>query len=65
MKINYKIEYEHRDGNHSRAEEIFLESEEELTVFSPEVMDAVRKDAARFHKEGLAGLEIRAVVPVP
>lgn len=65
MSINYKITYEHRDGDHTRSEEIFIESNVELTIHSEEVQTAVLRDSARFFKSGMAGFSVISVVPYP
>ena len=45
MSVTYKITYEHRDGNETRAEEVLLQSDNEPT--QDEIYDAVRRDTAR------------------
>lgn len=68
MSVTYKITYEHRDGNVTRAEETLLQSEHEPT--QDEVNDAVRRDTARFNPPepgvtAVAGFTVISVVPVP
>ncbi len=65
MSATYKVAYEHNDGTTAHAEELFLTSDSQLTVLSPEVSEAVSEDTARFHKAGSAGFRIISVVAVP
>lgn len=58
----YKITYEHRSNGDIRTEDTLLESEHEPTT--EELEHAVRRDTARFHRQGLASWVIISVVPV-
>ncbi|MDW8847661.1 hypothetical protein AAH450_18735 [Erwinia sp. P7711] len=68
MSTKFKITYEHKSGDETHSEEVFLHSEGEPS--QSEVHEAVLQDTARFNRPGagvagVADFTVISVVPDP